>query len=152
MVCTHSAFLHSTHLWLVLLKQHKNRSQNKLYVYLYICCVCLHRNIGLLVHMYSSIDFDGFLKWQKLHSSERIQEHHFQKYFTQIVNSQSSRCSMKLHVVVMPQRGLFQGFGTQRPDRKKKHGPDSSSEPPRRRGGGAVARSIQCHGLFLGSN
>lgn len=37
-----------------------------------------------------------------------------------MVNSQSSRCSMKLHIVVMPQRGRFQGFGTQRPDWKKK--------------------------------
>lgn len=26
---------------------------------------------------------------------------------------------MKLHIVVMPQRGLFQGFGTQGPDWKK---------------------------------
>lgn len=26
---------------------------------------------------------------------------------------------MKLHIVVMPQRGLFQGFGTQRPDWKE---------------------------------
>lgn len=61
-----------------------------------------------------------FLKQQKLHSSQRIQDHHFQKYFTHIVNSQSSRCSMKLHIVVMPQRGLFQGFGTQCRDWKKK--------------------------------
>ncbi|MEQ2247401.1 hypothetical protein ILYODFUR_008988 [Ilyodon furcidens] len=31
---------------------------------------------------------------------------------------------MKLHIVIMPQRGLFQGFGTQCPDRKKFcHGP-----------------------------
>lgn len=37
---------------------------------------------------------------------------------------------MKLHIVVMPQRGLFQGFGTQRPDWKKKKGRDTSTPLP----------------------
>lgn len=45
-----------------------------------------------------------------------------------------SRCCMKLHIVVMPQRGLFQGFGTQGPDWKKKiKGKESSAmdlDPP----------------------
>lgn len=55
---------------------------------------------------------------------------------------------MKLHIVIMPQRGLFQGFGTQRPDWKKKlcYGPTGDPPPsPWRQGGGggeAVARYI----------
>ncbi len=38
---------------------------------------------------------------------------------------------MKLHIVVMPQRGLFQGFGTQCPDWKKKlcYGPWFPRQP-----------------------
>lgn len=58
---------------------------------------------------------------------------------------------MKLHIVVMPQRGLFQGFGTQCPDWKKKAllwALDSPADPPPLpwqqggAGGGAVARYI----------
>lgn len=52
---------------------------------------------------------------------------------------------MKLHIVVMPQRGLLQGFGTQCPDWKKKlcYGPQVPRETLLRQGAVGGSSKVQ---------
>ena len=88
----------------------KNLLQNKLYAY------GPHRNIGLLssyLQQYRHTDISN--RNCTVVNIIRV-------LFSKILltpSKQSSRYSMKLHIAIMPQRGLFWGFGTQGPHWKK---------------------------------